>query len=214
MIVAIEGIDASGKETQANMLKNWAAGRRDLFDDVSSQDFPDYTTLTGHSIGGLLKGKWSIVADALSSKEGIKALVLQCMMVTNRLEWGSKLRKFETSDRRLLVCDRYHASAQVYGASDGLSPSWLRDIHELLPEPALWVLVDIPVDESFRRRPEREDYYERDRGKLEDVRERYLTLFEDRRREGHDNWFIVNGIGNLEDVQERIKRLVIKKLQS
>jgi len=206
LIVAIEGIDASGKETQVNRLKNWAIQHKEEMglNEVSAQDFPDYSTPSGVRIEGLLKGNWSVVTDQLGQKQATKALVLQSLMVTNRLEHAKKLKSFEEDPWSLLILDRYHASGWVYGRSDGLSVHWLEDVHWLLPEPDLWVLVDISVDESFRRRPKRQDYYEKDRPKLEQVRELYLNLFKERRSSKGAHWIVVDGTGSVDDVHLRV----------
>jgi dTMP kinase len=206
MIVAIEGIDASGKETQVNRLRQWAIKYKEEMGlhEVGVQDFPDYKTASGRRIGGLLRGEWSVVTGELGDKEITKALVLQSLMLTNRLEHAKKLKSFEGDPCSLLLLDRYHASGWVYGRSDGLSVHWLEDVHWLLPEPDLWILVDISVEESFRRRPERQDYYEKDRHKLEQVRELYLNLFKERRSSKGAHWIVVDGTGSVDDVHLRV----------
>ncbi|KKL61483.1 hypothetical protein LCGC14_2194860, partial [marine sediment metagenome] len=165
MIVAIEGIDASGKETQATLLKVWALDNADemCIHDVRIQDFPDYKNVTGKYIDELLKGEWEIVANELGKNALTKATVMQCLMITNRLEHGKMLSEYAGDPFSLLILDRYYASGQVYGRADGLPVDWLEAIHFLVPDPDLWIFVDISVDESFRRRPDRQDYYERNR---------------------------------------------------
>lgn len=216
MIIAIEGIDASGKETQARLLKRWAIehGKQYGILDVSDQDFPDYTNVTGAAIGKILAGEWTIITKDPAEKEHARALTLQSHMIANRLEHGSKLKYYGQSKTSLLILDRFNASAMVYGASDGLDPNFLTKIHLLLPQPILWVLLDISVDESFRRRPEREDYYERNKGKLEDVRARYLDLFAQKDLVGTEKWVVINAERDVFDVHREITKVVQKAILS
>jgi thymidylate kinase len=87
-------------------------------------------------------------------------------------------------------------------------------------QPDLYVLIDIPVEESFKRRPERRDRNESHRGYLERVRVAYLRLFTERheanmaraRGDGKTRntyvpgpaWRVVDGIGTKEQDAERI----------
>jgi len=207
MIVAIEGIDASGKETQVQRLWKWAISNSDELglEDVHTQDFPDYKNETGGVIQDILTGKCSIAMEDKKQAVEVKALVMQSLMVTNRLEHGSVLHAYAKNPSSLLILDRYSPSAMVYGGADGLGPAFLSAIHRLIPDPDICILIDIPVEESFKRRPNRLDYYERDRPKLERISKMYKILFEAHDDEG---WYSINGIGNVDDVHSRIVKLV------
>jgi thymidylate kinase len=71
-------------------------------------------------------------------------------------------------------------------------------------EPEVSILVDIDVHESFRRRPGREDYYERNRPKLEKIRHLYRDEFMRHSLESCNHYFIIDGIGTVEEVHQRI----------
>ena len=73
VLVAIEGLDQSGKETQAKRLAPWfdARGWR-----VEMLGFPDYTTTIGTEIAHALRGERQFGPD-----------VLQLLYVANRHEW-------------------------------------------------------------------------------------------------------------------------------
>ena len=254
MIFTLEGIDASGKATQAKKLAEKLK--------ASTYDFPRYQTLTGQAILGLLTGKWGIstfafrnvyeidVGDLPPEKAAeyinrlreeykhryaddelaqetskrvrhlveqttpeekeraaaLRALVLQSLMTTNRLEVGPMLEAHARDPLKHLVLDRYFASGLVYGTADGLSFDYLVDIHKLIPPSDLWIYVDIPPQESKRRRPERRDEYETREGFMEKVREQYLNLFSSPGSPSviGGKWVIVDGLGTPEEVHERI----------
>lgn len=213
-------MDAVGKATQSKILAERLGAT--LF------TFPDYTTPAGEAILSNLKSGWTAASSeklvgkpyfSYSAEPKINALVLQSLMLTNRLERGAQLRT--ASFRGHVVLDRYDASAMVYGALDGLDLDWITSTNAQLPvRPDVYILLDAPVEESFRRRPERRDRYESNRPYLEKVRVEYLRLFTEkheanlRRAQGDGKtrstfipgpaWRVVDAMGTVEEVSARV----------
>lgn len=160
MIVAFEGIDACGKQTQVRMLEEYAS-RKKL--PVVTFDFPNYKSLTGKKISELL----------ISSDDNRDGLVLQSLMTVNRYEMQDTIEDAHFRGE-LVILDRYWMSGWVYGQTDGIDATWLESVHLPLVQPHQWILLDMPVEESFKRRPEREDSYEASRSRLEACRRLYL----------------------------------------
>ena len=154
-IIAFEGIDACGKSTQIKLLREYL--ERDAKVRVFS--FPDYTTETGKAIKKLLQDPER------------DPLMLQALMSMNRYERQTEIDSALTDG--FVILDRYWLSGLVYGMADGLSESWLREVHTRLLQPHLWIVLDLPVEESFRRRPVRDDAYEADAARLEKARKWY-----------------------------------------
>ena len=133
---------------------------------------------------------------------------MQALQTVNRLETCAFL--WRVLGDGPLVLDRYTASAYAYGLADGLSMDWLRSIEPAsLPQPTLQIYVDISVEESWRRRPKRDDQYEADWRRLERVRKAYIDLFDNPPRTASINgeqtaWLIVDGHGTIEEVHQRI----------
>lgn len=206
MKVVIEGCDASGKATQTKILADRLSAA--LF------SFPDYTTPTGKVILAHLKEEW--VCRRLSYGEWSKAdcdpLVFQSLMTINRFEVAPRILK-AVSQGRHVVFDRYYASAIVYGVCDGLDRQWIEQIQAQLPEPDLWLYLDVPPEESVRRRPERRDRYEKQAGLMSRVLEGYRTLFAEKAAfiQGK-HWHIVDGTGTVAEVKERVWQLVQRTL--
>ncbi len=159
LLIAFEGLDQSGKQTQAELLRDrlTTAGRQ-----VRLLSFPDYETAIGTEIRRGLRGEREYTAD-----------VMQLLYVANRYEWKGEIVR-EKAARTIVVCDRYLASSIAYGEAQGLDVAWLTEIQKYLPQPDMTFLLDIPPEVSARRKTEDRDKYERDLSLLARVRESYL----------------------------------------
>jgi dTMP kinase len=159
LLVVFEGLDQSGKQTQAERLRDRlvAAGRT-----VRLLDFPSYDTHIGAEIGRALNGERDYAADTM-----------QLLYVANRFEWKPEIER-ELAQGTVVVCDRYLASSIAYGEAFGLDAQWLAEIQRYLPQPDLTVLLDIAPEVSASRKTADRDKYERDLALLARVRESYL----------------------------------------
>jgi dTMP kinase len=159
LLIAFEGLDQSGKQTQAELLRDRlsAAGRR-----VRLLTFPDRTTPIGQEIERALRGTRDYTAD-----------VMQLLYVANRYEWKPEIER-ERNDGTVLICDRYLASSVAYGEAEGLDPVWLLDVQKHLPQPDITFLLDIAPEVSARRKTADRDKYEQDLALLARVRDSYL----------------------------------------
>jgi dTMP kinase len=159
LLIAFEGLDQSGKQTQAELLRDRLASASR---SVRLLSFPDYETVIGAEIGRALRGERDYSAD-----------VMQLLYVANRYEYkGEILRAKEAGT--ILVCDRYLASSVAYGEAHGLDAAWLLEIQKYLPQPDITFLLDIAPEISARRKTADRDKYERDLALLGRVRESYL----------------------------------------
>ena len=159
LLVVFEGLDQSGKQTQAERLRDRleAAGRT-----VRLLSFPSYETHIGAEIGRALKGERDYAADTM-----------QLLYVANRFEWKPEIER-ELAKGTVVVCDRYLASSVAYGEAFGLDGAWLSEIQRYLPQPDLTVLLDIEPRVSASRKTADRDKYERDLALLGRVRTSYL----------------------------------------
>ena len=159
LLIAFEGLDQSGKQTQTERLRDQltAAGRQ-----VRLLSFPAYETPIGAEIRRALDGGREWGAD-----------VMQLLYIANRYETKPLIER-ELARGVILVCDRYVASSVAYGETQGLDASWLRDVQRHLPRPDLTFLLDIAPEVSARRKTTDRDKFERDLALLARVRESYL----------------------------------------
>ena len=157
-LIAFEGLDQSGKQTQAELLRDHfkAQGRK-----ARLVSFPDYGTSIGEEI-----------ARALSNERDYGPDVMQLLYVANRYEKKEDLQRW-LEGGLMLVSDRYTASSVAYGEALGLDPGWLTDMQKFLPPAALTILLDIAPDTAVKRKSVDRDRYERDLAMQARVRDSY-----------------------------------------
>ena len=190
LLVAFEGLDQSGKQTQAELLRDRLTDRQR---DVRLFSFPDYDTAIGAEIGHALAGERSYESDAM-----------QLLYVANRYEWKQRMLDARASGT-ILLCDRYLASSVAYGEGEGLDAAWLAEIQKYLPQPDLTILLDMSPDESARRKSAGRDKYERDLGLLARVRDSYL-------RQAASGWVRIDAERPREVVAAEVFAAVERKL--
>ncbi len=172
-LIAFEGLDQSGKETQANrLIARFAAGGR----VAGVIAFPDRGTAIGQEIERGLRGQRDYRGD-----------VMQLLYVANRYEWKPQIEEWLAAGD-VVVCDRYMASSVAYGEAQGLDPAWLTEIQKYLPSAALTVVLDIAPETAVRRKAADRDRYERDLAMLSRVRASYR-----RQAAGAADWALVDG---------------------
>lgn len=171
-LIVFEGLDQSGKQTQAEAAHEHVRSRGTACHLLS---FPDYTTPIGTELHRALHGERDYAAD-----------VMQLLYVANRYEMRDRIQKWLASGATV-VCDRYVASSIAYGEAQGLDPKWLSDIQKYLPAPDLTVLLDISPETAVQRKTSGRDRFERDLTLLSRVRESY------RRQASAFGWLLVNG---------------------
>jgi len=158
-LIAFEGLDQSGKQTQAERL---LAAFRAKGHATEFLTFPDYETAIGEEIDRALHGKRDYQPDTL-----------QLLYIANRFEFKPKIESWLAAGT-MVVCDRYLASSIAYGEAQGVDGAWLTEIQRFLPQPSLTILLDIPPDASLNRKQVARDRFERDLPMLGRVRESYL----------------------------------------
>jgi dTMP kinase len=192
VFLAFEGIDVSGKSTQARRV----AAAHDALFTFEPGDTP---------LGQELR-HW--VLDAATPMEPeTEALI----MLSDRSHHVRSVIEPSLRTGRAVVSDRFFASTLAYqGYGRGVDLSLLRAASELAIGtclPTLTILLDVPLDVVNERR----DHDKKDRFEAEDlsfherVRQGYLELADD------PNWFVVDGAMSERDVanviDERVARL-------
>jgi dTMP kinase len=190
-LISFEGLDQSGKQTQAERLLDAV---RDSGRTAHFLSFPDYDTAIGAEIGRALRGDREYAAD-----------VMQLLYIANRYEYRGAIEGWLASGG-VVVCDRYLASSIGYGEAQGLDAGWLETVQRHLPQPALTILLDIPPEASLARKQRDRDRYEQDLQLLARVRESY------RRQAMAPHWITLDGTQPKDDVTHAVLTAVRTRL--
>jgi dTMP kinase len=190
-LIAFEGLDQSGKQTQAEWLRGHlvTAGH-----ECRLLSFPDYSTPVGAEISRALHGERDYAPD-----------VMQLLYVTNRYEKRALIEQWRR-EGGFVLCDRYVASSIAYGEAEGLDPQWLADIQRFMPQPELTVLLDIAPETAALRKAVNRDRYERDLALLSRVRASY------RRQAASRGWLVVDAGRQKEVVAGDIREGIASRL--
>ena len=190
-LIAFEGLDQSGKQTQTDAL---AAALIAAGHECERLSFPDYATAIGTEIHQALHGGRDYSAD-----------VMQLLYVANRYEFRARLESW-IAGGRIVICDRYKASSVAYGEAQGLDRVWLADIQRFLPAADLTILLDIPPKVAVERKAADRDRYERDLELLTRVRTSYRAQSSD------PGWILVPGDRDKAAVSADVRETVRSRL--
>jgi len=171
-LISFEGLDQSGKQTQAELLRDRLkeGGRK-----ARLVSFPDYATSIGEEIARALQGEREYGPD-----------VMQLLYIANRYERKPDLLRW-LDGGLILVCDRYTASSVAYGEASGLDAPWLVEMQKYLPPAAMTIFLDINPETAVQRKAADRDRYERDLALQIRVRASY------RRQAAEQGWLVLDG---------------------
>jgi dTMP kinase len=190
-LIAFEGLDQSGKQTQAELLRDRLkqGGRK-----ARLVSFPDYGTSIGEEIARALQGEREYGPD-----------VMQLLYIANRYERKPDLLRW-LEGGLVLVCDRYIASSIAYGEAQGLDPAWLTEMQKFLPVPSVTIMLDISPETAVQRKAVDRDRYERDLAMQTRVRESY-TL-----QAAVQNWIVLDGEQSKDAIAAEVYMAAISRL--
>ena len=141
MIIALEGLDGAGKTVQTDILVDCM---HDIGMSVTRFDFPDYDIPTGMAI-----------RKCLGAPE-VSYPALHTLMAENRLaRLPDILDALGRGD--ILIMNRYCNSNLVYGMANGLRREWLVELDAQMPAADLTILLEISVEDSFKRKSVRDN---------------------------------------------------------
>lgn len=135
-LICIEGIDASGKTTQASLL---ALKLKALGLDVVLSTEP-----TDGPIGKLIK-------KLLRGRERLPPVVEAVLFALDRFWHVEKLIKPALEAGKVVVLDRYYYSSLAYQGSSGLDMAWLRRLNAFAPRPDLAIYLDVRPEVALAR---------------------------------------------------------------
>jgi len=190
--ICIEGIDASGKTTQARLLTK--SLRRRGFDVV-------YTTEPSHGEVGEFIRRY-----VLQRRKRVPIVVEALLFAVDRIDHVENRIKPALEKRKIVVCDRYVYSSLAYQGAAGLDRTWIGQINRLALLPDLSLFIDVPPEVVLKR-------IKRERSVMETLRNqrRVRGIYMDMAKEGR--LVLVDGDRTVEQVASDILKLVLKRLK-
>lgn len=190
-IIAIEGLDKSGKHTQSKMIVNYL---RQQGYKVEQSEFHRYDTPTGQLIQ-----KW------LYKEYDVDQYTIELIMTADKQAQQKWFEELERQGVDFLILDRYIGSQKVYSCASGVDAFWTFVLQQHLRKPDLEIYIDITPEESMKRKGKwgENDRYESDLILLSNVREFYLERVNTR-----SNRFMVNGMQSIEKIHYDIVGVV------
>ncbi|MDA4136411.1 MAG: dTMP kinase [Thaumarchaeota archaeon] len=192
-IIAMEGIDAVGKNTHSLLLSKWL--RRKGVDTVD-MSFPDYDTPIGKEIKSFLSGRRAYPIE-----------LQHLLFAANRWEKLEDIRScLRAGD--VIVVNRYTESNLAYGKANGLDATWLASLENGMPKADLVVVLDAsPSSLSSRRPGDSKDVYEKSSALQGKAQKAYRELARKR------GWSLIDADGPVGDIQASVARAVRDALE-
>ncbi|MCL5122377.1 MAG: dTMP kinase [Candidatus Marsarchaeota archaeon] len=172
MLIAIEGIDGSGKSTQASLLYDSLRKNNKVFLTKEPS-----TGIIGASIRELLH------------RNDLSPMAMQMLFAADREEHISKAIVPKLDEGYHVITDRYYLSTLAYGMASGIDRKRLEGICYGIPEPTITFVLDIDGDKAYNRlkAPGKELSVFEKQEFLERARDAYLELVQ-----GRQNCFVID----------------------
>ncbi len=193
LFIVIEGIDGTGKSTQAQRLGEWLASQ-------------------GHEVvlsREPTAGPWgkkvreSAATGRLSPENELQ------YFLNDRRQHVEELIAPSLAAGKVVILDRYYFSTMAYQGARGFDPTEIRRKNEeFAPVPDLLLIMDLDVDAALERigaRGDTANEFEK-RENLERCREIFLSL--------KDESFVrvIDTRGTLDEVAARVREVVVRHL--
>ena len=203
MFITFEGLDFSGKSTQAEILVEKLKKNHPV---VYFLREPGGTGISERIRDILLDKKNLAMSDAaeLLLFSAARAQLVREVIVP-ALQRGE-----------IVVCDRYYDSTTAYqGYGRGIDLTAVRNINRLATgghDPDITFFVDIPVDEIERRKRKAGMAFDRMESSGREFYERVRRGYREIARQESHRFITINGMASVEEIAQDIWQVVEKKL--
>jgi dTMP kinase len=190
--ICIEGVDGSGKTTQAKKLvRNLQSRGHEAI----------YTTEPSEGkIGTLIRD------FVLSRKDRIPIALEALLFAADRVDHVQAIIEPLLKQGKIVVCDRYVCSSLAYQGAAGLDLDWMDCVNQFALKPELTLFLDVPPELGLARLRRKKSVMETVKN-LKKVRDVYLKLVQQNRM------ILLDGDKPVHKVAENVLKLVLKELK-
>jgi dTMP kinase len=135
-LIVFEGLDGSGKSTQARLLVKWLA----------SQGYRVFSTEWNSS---------DMVSEVIRRGKKKNLLTPTTFSLLHAVDFADRFERQIAPPLRagyIVVCDRYAYTAFVRDAARGCDPDWVRNLYSFAPLPDKVLYFRVPVSTSLHRK--------------------------------------------------------------
>ena len=143
--IVFEGIDASGKETQAKLLSSFL--KKKGFEVLLTHE-PIYEEPIG-----------KIIKDNLEKKISLSSETVAMLYAADRHEHYLKVEK-ALSEGKVVISDRYKYSNMAYQGANGVDSRWIEEIEKYSKDPDIIFYIRVKPESAMKRRKEKDLYEE------------------------------------------------------
>lgn len=193
--IVFEGLDGSGQSTQAGLLREFLMEKG--FNVILTKE-PTLYSEAGKRIRKILDKEIKVSPEEL-----------QELMVEDRKEHLEKVIIPALKQGKIVISDRYFLSTFAFGSADGLDLQELIKMNNQFLYPDIIFLLKVSPSvciERIKNRGDRVALFEKEE-KLSEVWKTYKIL-----PDRLDNIFVIDGEKSIEKVFEKVKEIIIKRL--
>jgi dTMP kinase len=192
IFIVIEGLDGSGKTTQANLLANRLSHNHSV-------------VLTAEPSRGKIG---TFIRDGCLYEDKRHPVEAEALLfAADRVEHMQKELNPALNEGKLVICDRYIYSSLAYQGSAGLSLDWIKTINSRALQPDFSIFIDVTPERVLERLKRRKSVMET-LGTQQKVREIYLKYVK------NGELILVNGDKPRNVVSDELFRVVLVLLKS
>ena len=194
ILIVIEGIDGSGKTTQADILMRNL--RKRGVDAVYFQE------PSKGKWGSIIKRK-ALVADSLAPQEELT------LFQKDRKDNVEKNLKPALRQKKAVILDRYYFSTMAYQGARGINPEKIqRDNEKFAVRPDMVFILDIEAFQGLKRIEDRKK-----KDMLFEKEEYLVKVREIFRNIKGKNIFHIEGMRSVQDISREIEKIVLDYIQ-
>jgi dTMP kinase len=193
MYIVLEGIDGAGKSTQTELLNDWLIGK-----GYATKKIVEPTT---SDIGKVIRNE---LLNPESTND-INQQKLTLLFAADRLTLKKEILDAKDSKDVIIISDRSFYSSICYQNNSSVDKDWIYEVNLHTPRPDLTILLDLDEKDAITR-CDKEEAFENIQF-LEKTRKNYLDLLKIEK-----NMVVVDASDSLDDVQEKIRKVVQEKL--
>jgi dTMP kinase len=192
--IVFEGIDGSGKTTQASLLYSYLLSKGKK------------VVLTKEPTQGIIG---SLIRAALSGEWKTNNATLQLLFSADRAHHIKTIKPLLRKGY-IVISDRYAFSTIAYGTASGLDYKWLVDINSIFLYPDLIFILDISPETGLKRMnlaKKSKEIFEEKKFQTR-AREAYLKIASE-----FENVKVINAERSIEEVKKEIIKHTLKILK-